>query len=142
MGAGDGSGTNHRAVSSIPPGISAACTPDNKDLTWILERSCPECGYDTGTITGADPPALVGCVAAEWRGLLQAGGTVAVRPRPDKWSTLEYGCHVCDVFGWPGSAWAWCSPRTTVPSSPTATRTRRRSATATAAGIPLPWPGS
>jgi hypothetical protein len=87
-------------VSSIRPGTGAASTipPDYKDWTWVLERSCPECGYDTRTITGADAAELVRRIAADWRGLLQAGATVGVRPRPDKWSTLEYGCHVRDVF--------------------------------------------
>jgi hypothetical protein len=87
-------------VSSVPPGTGEAHTipPDNKDWTWVLERSCPECGYDTRSITGPDAPALIRRMAADWDGLLQAGGTVAVRPRPDRWSTLEYGCHVRDVF--------------------------------------------
>src|SRR5436305_11321551 len=87
-------------MSNIPPGTGAARTvpPDDKDWTWVLERSCPECGYDTRTITGADAPALVRRIAADWGGVLQAGETVAVRPRPDRWSTLEYGCHVRDIF--------------------------------------------
>jgi hypothetical protein len=87
-------------VTSIPPGTGTAYTipPDNKDWTWVLERSCPECGYDTRTITGPDAPALIRRIARDWGELLRAGGTVAVRLRPDKWSTLEYGCHVRDVF--------------------------------------------
>jgi hypothetical protein len=87
-------------VSPIPPGTggSSNISPDNKDWTWVLKRSCPECGYDTRTITGVDAPALVRRMATDWGELLQAGGTLAVRPRPDKWSTLEYGCHVRDVF--------------------------------------------
>jgi hypothetical protein len=35
--------------------------------------------------------------AAAWREAL-AAGDVTRRPRPDKWSPLEYGCHVRDVF--------------------------------------------
>jgi hypothetical protein len=30
-------------------GMSAApdaITPDTKDWTWVLERACPECGFD------------------------------------------------------------------------------------------------
>ena len=35
--------------------------------------------------------------AAAWPAPLAAPGA-ARRPRPDKWSALEYGCHVRDVF--------------------------------------------
>ena len=35
--------------------------------------------------------------ASAWRRALIAPG-VAERPRPDKWSALEYSCHVRDVF--------------------------------------------
>ena len=35
--------------------------------------------------------------AAAWQDVL-AAPDVARRPRPDKWSPLEYGCHVRDVF--------------------------------------------
>lgn len=34
--------------------------------------------------------------AAQWR-LVLAGASVADRPRPGKWSPLEYACHVRDV---------------------------------------------
>jgi hypothetical protein len=36
-------------------------------------------------------------VAVSWGARLRAGG-VRARSRPDRWSTLEYGCHVRDVF--------------------------------------------
>jgi hypothetical protein len=35
--------------------------------------------------------------AASWRPLLDRPG-VAERPSPDRWSALEYACHVRDVF--------------------------------------------
>ena len=35
--------------------------------------------------------------AAAWRAPL-AAADAADRPRPDRWSALEYGCHVRDVF--------------------------------------------
>ncbi len=25
--------------------------PDTKDWTWVLERTCPQCGFDTRTVT-------------------------------------------------------------------------------------------
>ena len=43
--------------------------PDTKNWTWVLERPCPECGFDA-----------------------------AVRGQPGRWSDHEYGCHVRDVF--------------------------------------------
>ena len=30
--------------------MADAITPDDKDWTWVLERPCPECGFDTRTI--------------------------------------------------------------------------------------------
>ena len=35
-------------------------TPDTKDWTWVLDRPCPECGYDASTVAVADlrQPAL------------------------------------------------------------------------------------
>jgi hypothetical protein len=72
--------------------------PDTKDWTWVLERACPECGFDTRTITGPDVAAWVDRLAREWRDQLVAGTDVAVRTEDDRWSVLEYGCHVRDVF--------------------------------------------
>lgn len=63
----------------------------------MLDRPCPECGFDTSSITREDIPAMIRSNAAAWREALAAPGA-ADRPRPDKWSPLEYGCHVRDVF--------------------------------------------
>jgi hypothetical protein len=75
-----------------------AIAPDTKDWTWVLERPCPECGFDTRTF----PPEQIGAMlrdnAAEWRRLLEDAATPARRTRRDKWSLLEYACHVRDVF--------------------------------------------
>ena len=75
-----------------------AIIPDTKDWTWVLRRPCPECGLDTASVTVTDIPAMIRANATAWREALAAPG-VAARPRPDKWSPLEYGCHVRDVFG-------------------------------------------
>ena len=72
-------------------------TPDDKDWTWVLDRACPECGFDT---RGVDPPKVADLIranAAAWQTVLQRAD-VAVRARPDVWSPLEYACHVRDVF--------------------------------------------
>ncbi|PRX43925.1 DinB family protein [Prauserella shujinwangii] len=73
-------------------------TPDTKDWTWVLRRTCPECGFDASSITPRQVPAMLRVNAASWRQLLTAGADVRTRPRPDKWSPLEYACHVRDVF--------------------------------------------
>jgi hypothetical protein len=71
-------------------------TPDTKDWTWVLERPCPECGFDSRTVRREEIPVRLRANATEWRALL-AGGRVRRRPRPGVWSPLEYGCHVRDA---------------------------------------------
>ncbi|MCY4726256.1 DinB family protein [Nocardioides sp. STR2] len=71
-------------------------TPDTKDWTWVLERPCPECGFDASAHDVSDLPDLLVTTASAWARVL-GGGDVAVRPRPGVWSALEYGCHVRDV---------------------------------------------
>jgi hypothetical protein len=71
--------------------------PDSKDWTWVLRRPCPECGLDTGSLERTEIPALIRANAAAWQAPLDAPDA-ARRPRPGKWSPLEYGCHVRDVF--------------------------------------------
>ena len=63
----------------------------------MLGRTCPECGLDTQSFSREEIPAMIRANAAAWRAPLAAPGA-ADRPRPDRWSTLEYGCHVRDVF--------------------------------------------
>ena len=71
--------------------------PDSKDWTWVLGRPCPECGLDTQSFSREGIPAMIRANAAAWRAPL-AAADAADRPRPDRWSALEYGCHVRDVF--------------------------------------------
>jgi hypothetical protein len=71
--------------------------PDSKDWTWVLERPCPECGFDTRLVSREEIPAVLRANAADWRAPLAAPGA-ADRPRPDRWSSLEYGCHVRDAL--------------------------------------------
>ena len=72
--------------------------PDTKDWTWVLERPCPECGMDTSSFSLEDLPELIRANGTAWHEVLTGPGDVRIRPRPDKWSGLEYGCHVRDVF--------------------------------------------
>ena len=71
--------------------------PDTKNWTWVLERPCPECGFDAADVRFGDVPGLVRANAARWPAVL-ARADAAVRNRPDRWSDLEYGCHVRDVY--------------------------------------------
>jgi hypothetical protein len=72
-------------------------TPDTKDWTWVLERECPECGFEAGAVPREEVGGLLLKNAAQWHALLRSDGEHAVRPREDKWSTLEYGAHVRDT---------------------------------------------
>ncbi len=70
--------------------------PDTKDWTWVISRSCPECGFDGSAVSHTDVADRIKADAAQWPRRLIAAD-VAVRPRPTVWSVLEYGCHVRDV---------------------------------------------
>jgi hypothetical protein len=73
-----------------------AIEPDTKDWTWVVDRRCPECGFEAGAVSTDDLPALIEENAAAWRPVLDAPGCGA-RPSPGVWSPLEYACHVRDV---------------------------------------------
>ncbi len=73
-------------------------TPDSKDWTWVLERRCPECGFDAPAMELADVPSLIRDNAARWRDVLARPSGLRDRPSDDRWSPLEYACHVRDVF--------------------------------------------
>lgn len=85
--------THHRHDVEAVSGIVA----DDADWTWVLERTCPECGFDVADL---DPAAVAGLIrenASAWQTVL-ARPDVRVRTAPDRWSPLEYACHVRDVF--------------------------------------------
>ena len=71
--------------------------PDTKNWTWVLERSCPQCGFDVDTFRREQVPELVAANAAGWADVLRRPD-VAERPDDETWSALEYACHVRDVF--------------------------------------------
>jgi hypothetical protein len=70
--------------------------PDTKDWTWVLERACPECSYDSATVAPESLPDALRAAARRWRTAL-ADPDCAVRPAENIWSPLEYACHVRDV---------------------------------------------
>ena len=70
---------------------------DNKDWTWVLQRPCPECGFDVLGCTPATAPGQLASMLPRWRAALRRPD-VTERPNSDTWSVLEYACHVRDVF--------------------------------------------
>lgn len=74
-----------------------AIEPDSKDWTWVLERPCPECGFVAASFARDDVGAMIRANAGEW-GRLLAAPDASERVVADRWSALEYACHVRDVF--------------------------------------------
>ena len=72
--------------------------PDTKDWTWVLQRPCPECGLYTRDVAAGAVAGMIRANAAAWPGVLTQAPDVRRRPAPEKWSPLEYGCHVRDAL--------------------------------------------
>lgn len=72
-----------------------AIAPDGEDWTWVIERACPECGFDSSVVDYEQIPELVHDNAVRWGQVLRRKG---VDVRPKTWSALEYAAHVRDVF--------------------------------------------
>jgi hypothetical protein len=73
--------------------------PDSKDWTWVLERPCPECGFDATALSREQIAATILTNAAAWQPILaESAERLRHRSRDDRWSPLEYACHVRDVF--------------------------------------------
>ncbi|GAA1244291.1 maleylpyruvate isomerase N-terminal domain-containing protein [Kitasatospora nipponensis] len=84
---------------TTPESATAEIVPDTKDWTWVLERACPDCGFDTPNVPHTEVAALVRANAASWAALLAGDeDELRRRPGPATWSPLEYACHVRDVF--------------------------------------------
>lgn len=73
-------------------------TPDTKDWTWVLDRTCPECGFEAQLYSREDVAGLIRGNATSWEQLLSDGLITRVRPDQSTWSPLEYACHARDVF--------------------------------------------
>ena len=74
-----------------------AITPDDKDWTWVLERPCEECGFDSSNVQLAAAPDMIRANSRQWAGVLDRAGA-RHRSREDRWSDVEYACHVRDVY--------------------------------------------
>lgn len=75
---------------------SDAIVPDGKDWTWVLDRPCPECGFEASRATPDRFAEVVRDNATTWQAVLTVDGATD-RPDPATWSALEYACHVRDV---------------------------------------------
>ncbi len=73
-------------------------TPDDKDWTWVLLEPCPDCGFDASACRATETAGLIRANAADWANLHERGEIAPGRPDPRTWSSLEYACHVRDVF--------------------------------------------
>ena len=83
------------ATGPSPPSIP----PDVKDWTWVLERPCPECGFDAGSFARGDVGEMLRDNIDDWVDVLKGDHeALRRRPAPDVWSPLEYAAHVADVF--------------------------------------------
>jgi hypothetical protein len=71
-------------------------TPDEKDWTWVLERPCTECGFRPTDFARERFAETVRNCSNVWTSVLAREGAVD-RISEDRWSDLEYGCHVRDV---------------------------------------------
>jgi hypothetical protein len=71
--------------------------PDDKDWTWVLERPCRECGFDAQGFDREEIGHRLRENAELWGPELSSDGA-RDRLNPERWSVLEYGCHVRDVF--------------------------------------------
>lgn len=70
--------------------------PETKDWTWVLQRACPECGFDPGSVTRANLADRIREVIPVLQHSLQAPD-VDERPDEQTWSKLEYVAHVRDA---------------------------------------------
>ena len=70
--------------------------PDTKNWTWVLERACPDCGFDASAVDYDDIPDLIRADVERWEAVLRRDD-VALRPDDSTWSALEYAAHVRDA---------------------------------------------
>ncbi|WP_370247616.1 DinB family protein [Nocardioides sp.] len=85
-------------MSADAPIASGPTAPpaDDKDWTWVLDRPCPDCGFDASAVAVEHLGERVRANAAAWAPVL-ARPDAAVRPAPTVWSAVEYAAHVRDV---------------------------------------------
>lgn len=70
--------------------------PDTRDWADVLEAGCAECGF-TGDEDVSAVPGYVLASAETWDEVL-GRENIGIRPRPDRWSDVEYAAHVRDIL--------------------------------------------
>src|SRR5262249_26039356 len=64
-----------------------------------VAEACEVCGFEWDAITAGEVAPRLTAATAGFAELLGADrAVVTVRPRPDRWSALEYGAHLRDVL--------------------------------------------
>ncbi len=63
-----------------------------------MTERCPECGFAWTEVPDAAIAERVTAGAAALGGTIREAAAPARRPRPDRWSALEYAAHVRDVI--------------------------------------------
>lgn len=73
-----------------------AIAPDTKDWTWVIEESCPECGFDPSTVSRDNLVPRMTSALEAWSAV-PTRDDVDARPDADTWSPGEYAAHIVDV---------------------------------------------
>ncbi len=88
-----------RLVTAQDDVMDNTIVPDDKDWTWVLETACPECGFEAGELEVTEVGSMIRRNATEFAEVLSGPADVLRERRdPGKWSPLEYGAHVRDVY--------------------------------------------
>lgn len=70
--------------------------PDTRDWSEVLEQGCETCGF-IGNEEVVDASDEIRSAVDRWADVL-ARLDAAQRPRPDRWSDVEYAAHVRDIL--------------------------------------------
>ncbi|HEX4058271.1 MAG TPA: DinB family protein [Galbitalea sp.] len=70
---------------------------DTKNWTWVIDKPCPDCGFDATNYPNSAISGAIRDNASAWAPVLQRPD-VRVRPNDSTWSALEYAAHVRDVL--------------------------------------------
>ena len=74
-----------------------AIEADAKNWSWVVERACPQCGFDPAAVAFRRIPGLLREDARRW-GAVLAAPAARIRPDDSAWSPLEYAAHVRDML--------------------------------------------
>ena len=68
-------------------------------MKMVPSESCPGCGFVWDDISSEEIPARTASATDAFVDVISSNGAnVGVRPSPERWSILEYGSHMRDVF--------------------------------------------